>query len=258
MNACKTGFFCNANKCAANIVADADCSATPTACEFGTSCLEVSDSAGANTKTTCAKWFSIENGMQVTYKGGNDPTIWHFCTSAQTFTDDTKEFCMPASTTEEDVTMASDKCTVTAFEDATNLETKATKDNVGKCGFNADDKKYCPSQVGDKPVQDLLTPLKEKLIAQIAKCNSNSVSASAAALSPEAQSCSVLSTTFNEDEVLGSTAQLPFLRNEDQGNANVANNPDCAKHTILFSFYGANSVVVTSVLAGVLSFFYMI
>lgn len=261
MNACNTGLYCSENKCTANLVADADCSAAPTACEFGTSCLEVSDSAGANTKTTCAKWFSVENSNQVTYKGGNDATLWHFCASAFVFTngDETpKEFCMPASTTAGDVTMALEKCTVTAFEDPTNLETKAEKDNAAKCGFNSDDKKYCPAQVGDAPVADKITSLKEKLVAQIGKCNSQSFSASAAALSTESIACSALATSFNEDEVLASAVQLPFLRNEDQGNVNVANNPDCAKHTILFSFYGANSVVVTSVLAGVLSFFYMI
>ena len=82
MNSCKTGLFCNANKCEDNLAAKADCSASLTACEFGTSCLEVSTFEQKEPTTTCVSWFSIENGMTVSYKGGNDAELWHFCKSA--------------------------------------------------------------------------------------------------------------------------------------------------------------------------------
>lgn len=98
-----------------------------------------------------------------------------------------------------------------------------------------------------------------KLTAQIGVCNSASTSSTAAALSSESQACDALAKTFSEDEVLKAGSQLPFLLNKEQGNANIVNNPECAKHTILFTFYGANSMtLITSVVAGVLSFFYMI
>lgn len=144
MSACATGNYCNANKCTANIASGAACDAATTGCEFGTSCVETIVGAEA-AKKNCEPWFSIADGTQVTYLGGMDVTLWHFCKSAQTFTKDDKTYCVTASTTKEDVTAASDTCTVVEFVDETDFTKSSEKANTGKCGFNQDDKKYCPS-----------------------------------------------------------------------------------------------------------------
>lgn len=258
MNACQTGLYCNGNKCEKTLEATKDCSAEGAAesCEFGTTCMEViTQGETPTTTTTCVQWFSVENGNQITAKSVTAGTIGNFCKSGHSFEKEGKTYCMPASKTTEDVTVAQTDCNVSKFEDPTKLEEATAVKNTGKCGFNADDKKYCPSQLGDKPVQDIISEVVPKLTAQVGKCNANSISRFGSVVSKEAIACSVLAETFDEDLAMKAQLQLPFLKNTDQGWANVANNPDCAKHTILYNFYGAYSTaLVASVAAGVLSF----
>lgn len=226
---CDVQMFCENSMCEPEKAVGSQCRNSDE-CGWGVSCF----TDPKNFEKRCVTLLSLPDGTEV---GMSDRNAY-YCQSSNVFKreSDSMRICSPGDvsiTTYSSGLPLGEKCFYKHFNDTSNWNNYVVMSSEAQCGFNQDDKAYCPQRKGDSVYSDYIRQLTDAYAANL-NCNYLSDEHYHGALDFD---CAEFIAKFGKDSSFNLLhVQANFLI-EENGSHIVANNPSCVKDAITAPFW---------------------